>query len=64
MVEESRDPTAQRVWVVCDAELHEQREAVVVGAFADEVGAVELEDRYQRQVDTATGRGKPRKGPR
>lgn len=57
MVEESHDPTGQGVGVACDTELDEQGEPVVIGAFADEVGPVGLEDRNYRQVDPAAQAG-------
>ena len=58
MVEERRDPTDKGVGVARDAELHEHRHAIEVGAFTDKVRAVELEDRNYRQVYSATGRRK------
>ena len=58
MVEERRDPTDKGVGVARDAELHEHRHAIEVGAFTDKVWAVELEDRNYRQVYSATGRRK------
>jgi hypothetical protein len=46
MIEESHDSTNSGVGIACDAELHQHRESVEVGAFAEEIGAIELEDRY------------------
>lgn len=56
VVEQSHDPTGQGVGVASDTELDEQRKAVVVDAFANEVGAIELEDQQHRHVDSAAGR--------
>ena len=39
-----------------DTELDEQRKAVVVDAFANEVGAIELEDQQKRHIEAAAGR--------
>ena len=44
VVEQRHDPTGQGVGLASDTELDEQRKAVVVDAFANEVGAIELED--------------------
>ena len=50
---------AARVFgVACDAEVNQQREAVEIGPFGDEIRAVELKNRYHRQVNPAAGWGK------
>jgi hypothetical protein len=40
VINQSHDPTGQGAGLASDTELDEQREAVVVDAFANEVGAV------------------------
>ena len=62
VVEQSHDPTGQGVGLAGDAELDEQRKAVVVEAFADKVGAIELEDLQNRPFEAAAGRRQAAKG--
>ena len=62
MVKQSHDPTGQGVGFASDTELDEQRKAVVVDAFANEVGAIELEDQLKRHVEAAAGRRQAAKG--
>jgi hypothetical protein len=62
VVKQSHDPTGQGVGVASDTELDERRKAVVVDAFANEVGAIELEDRQHRHVDSAADRWQAPKG--
>jgi hypothetical protein len=64
VINQSHDPTGQSAGFASDTELDEQRKAVVVDAFANEVGAIELEDQQKRHVEVAAGRWQAAKGSR
>jgi len=63
VVEQSRKLASSGVRVPCDTELDEQGETVPIDTFAEQVGAVEHEDRHQRHVDPAPGWRKAAEGP-